>query len=106
MAYGLSKRSTDEAKNKIAREGFYLGALGIATALVGLGGILVVAGLRFGLGLHSIREFGELVRGGPLIYLKKPTVKPLGFYGCKQRLYTTLQYSRGNTASQADLDWM
>ena len=70
MAYGLSKRSTDEAKNKIAREGVLLGAkaFGIATALVGLGGILVVAGLRFGLGLHSIREFGELVRGGPLIY--------------------------------------
>jgi pimeloyl-ACP methyl ester carboxylesterase len=62
-------RSRDPKKGAVHAEGAILGAKAfvIATAIVGAVGVGIVYTIRLGLGVNSIREFGELVRGGPMV---------------------------------------
>lgn len=67
LAIGAGRR--DPKKGAVHAEGAILGAKAfvIATAIVGAVGVGIVYTIRLGLGVSSIREFGELVRGGPMI---------------------------------------
>ena len=67
LAVGAGRR--DPKKGAVQAEGAILGAKAfvIATAIVGAVGVGIVYTIRLGLGVSSIREFGELMRGGPMI---------------------------------------
>ena len=70
LGYGMAKRTKEDAKHRIQREGVMMGAraFGIATVIVGAAGVAVVGVLRFVCGFHSVREFAETIRGGPIVY--------------------------------------